>query len=74
MSQPRESDSSFEEILETKRLNRERLLQILREAPPRLSKRMLRDSARRCGNERARLSGADMVLPTSTSPANKSAC
>lgn len=30
----RGSDSSFEEILETKRLNRERLLQILREAPP----------------------------------------
>lgn len=29
----RGSDSSFEEILETKRLNRERLLQILREAP-----------------------------------------
>jgi hypothetical protein len=34
MSQPSESDSSFEDILETKRLNRERLLQILREAPP----------------------------------------
>ena len=34
MRQPCESDSSFEEILETKRLNRERLLQILREAPP----------------------------------------
>lgn len=34
MRQYRGSDSSFEEILETKRLNRERLLQILREAPP----------------------------------------
>ncbi|QNH01180.1 hypothetical protein [Pseudomonas sediminis] len=34
MRQPRESDSSFEEILEAKRLSRERLLQILREAPP----------------------------------------
>ena len=35
MRQPRESDSSFEEILETKRLNRVRLLQILGRPHPR---------------------------------------
>jgi hypothetical protein len=34
MRPPRESDSSFEEILENKRMNRERLIRFIEEAAP----------------------------------------
>ncbi|EKN9654593.1 hypothetical protein JET89_24020 [Pseudomonas aeruginosa] len=36
MSNQKQSDSSFEEIMEAKRLNRERYLQAIEQAPPEL--------------------------------------
>lgn len=73
MRQPREADSSFEEILETKRLNRERLLQILREAPPEVIEadaERLREAMRKPeGTPKRRR----LALPHSTSPVSRSA-